>query len=211
MAEFIDGPARVRLRVPPPLDAPLDVERHGAGVRVVRGETRIAEAWPASDLELDVPAPPGFDDAERASRDFSGFRSHRFPTCFVCGVDRKPGDGLRLFAGPVADRDLVACTWIPDPSLSKDGRTVDPVFVWSALDCPGGFSFPHPRSGTILLGELTVRLQAPLEPGAPAIVIGWQIGRDGRKHFTGTALFSSGGAVCHGAGRATWFEVPDDP
>ncbi len=197
--------------MPPPLDAPLDVERHGGGVRVVRGETRIAEAWPASDLELDVPAPPGFDDAERASRDFSGFRSHRFPTCFVCGVDRKPGDGLRLFAGPVADRDLVACTWIPDPSLSKDGRTVDPVFVWSALDCPGGFSFPHPRSGTILLGELTVRLQAPLEPGAPAIVIGWQIGQDGRKHFTGTALFSSGGAVCHGAGRATWFEVPDDP
>ena len=33
-----------------------------------------------------------------------GLTSHPFPTCFACGTDREPGDGLRIFPGPVAGR-----------------------------------------------------------------------------------------------------------
>lgn len=210
VAAFIDGPARVRLRVPPPLDVAMDVHRTPEGVRIVHRETLIAEAWPAPPLNLEVPPPPTFSEAREASTRYSGFRSHRYPTCFVCGVDREPADGLRLFAGPVAGREIVACPWIPHRSLSNDGETIPPVFVWSALDCPGGFSFPHPESGTILLGELSVELMAPLKAGQPVVIMGWEFRRDGRKHSTGTAIFSEAG-VCHGIGRGIWFEVPESP
>lgn len=208
VAEFIDGPARVRLHVPPPLDVPFEIHRTGEGVQAVYQGDLIAEAWPATGLDLEVPEPPTFAEAERASTRFAGFRSHRFRSCFVCGVDRAPGDGLRLFAGPVDGRDLVACPWVPGAALSDDGQTIRPVFLWSALDCPGGFSFPHPESGTILLGELTAELMAPLAIGEPTVIVGWQVRREGRKHWTGTALFSPDGA-CHGRAGGLWFEVPE--
>ena len=207
VAEFIDGPARVRLHIPPPLDVRFDVHGTDGGVRVVYGDVTVAEAW-TTEVDLEVPQAPSWDEAELASKGFVGFKSHRYRTCFVCGVDREPGDGMRVFAGPVAGRDQVACTWTPDARLSDDGTQVKPVFVWGVLDCPGGFSFPHPEKGTILLGELAVKLIEPVNVGEPHVVIGWELGRDGRKHHTGTALLSESGS-CHGVGRAIWFEVPD--
>ena len=207
IAEFIAGPARVRLHIPPPLDVRFEVHDTNDGVRVMYDDVTVAEAW-ATEVDLEVPGPPSWDEAESASKGFAGFKSHRYRTCFVCGVDREPGDGMRVFAGPVAGRDLVACTWTPNALLSADGRRVRPFFVWSVLDCPGGFSFPHPENGTILLGELAVQLREPVTVGEPHVVIGWELDREGRKHHTGTALFSESGA-CRGVGRAIWFEVPD--
>jgi hypothetical protein len=207
VARFIEGPSRVRLHIPPPLDVRFDVHDTEEGVRVTYDDVTVAEAWPA-EFDLEVPSPPNWDEAELASKGFVGFKSHRFVTCFVCGVGRDPGDGMRVFAGPVAGRDLVACTWTPEAQLSDDGQQVNPVFVWSVLDCPGGFSFPHPATGTILLGEFAVKLIEPVTVGEPHVVIGWELGREGRKHYTGTALFSDSG-TCHGLGKAIWFEVPD--
>ena len=115
--------------------------------------------------------------------------------------------GLKIFAGPVPGRQLVACSWIPDLSLASDGQQIDPVFVWSALDCPGGFAFPEPREGSILLGELCVDRYNAVVASRPHIVIGWEINREGRKHYTGTALFAETGKVC-AAGRGVWLEVP---
>jgi hypothetical protein len=42
--------------------------------------------------------------------------------------------------------------------------------------------------------------------GERCVVIGWPIGRDGRKHHVGTALVNSAGRVCAKA-RARWFDV----
>jgi hypothetical protein len=182
LAAFVEGTARVRLYVPPPLDTPLRVVRTGESVSLDHQGQKIAEAWPA-DLNLEVPEPPDLETARDASRGFRGFQTHRFPTCFVCGRDRGPDDGLQIFAGPVS-----------------------PEFVWCVLDCPGGFAFPEPETGTILLGELTVaRYEAPLA-GQTYIVTAWEISAEGRKHDTGTALFSADGR-CLAAGRGTWFEV----
>lgn len=224
VAAFIPGVARVRLRVPPPLDAPLEVRSNDAGVVLVDGEGRsIAEGWPA-ELDLEIPPSPGIDAAREASRHYVGFDSHRFSTCFVCGTDREPVDALRVYAGPVGNpplagkreggpsggaggKAMVACVWTPDPSLAPRGR-VEPVYVWCVLDCPGGFSFPHPEEGTILLGELTVSIGRLPLAGEPHVVTGWEIEARGRKHFTGTALYTAVGE-CLAFGYGVWFEVPE--
>jgi hypothetical protein len=210
LAAWIEGTARVRLYVPPPLEVPLRVRKSEESVVLEYEGTRIAEAWPA-EIDIAPPSPPSLAEATSASRRFRGFHTHRFASCFVCGPDRAPGEGLRIFAGQVQDRDMVACRWTPTPDLAQpdlgrnDGN-VSPEYVWCVLDCPGGFAFPEPESGTILLGELTVARLAPVRPGEPAIVVGWEISREGRKHHTGTALFSAPGR-CLALGRGTWFEV----
>src|SRR6185436_8973 len=123
LAAFIAGPAVVRLNVPPPLDVPMTVRPAGGGVEMVRGETVIATARP-SEVAIDVPAPPSYAEAEAAARSYEGFRSHAFPTCFVCGPQRRPGDGLRTFPGRLSGARLVAAPWIPDASLAGDDGAV---------------------------------------------------------------------------------------
>ncbi len=47
IAAYVDGPATVTLRRPPPLDTPMKVERgDGGSVRVRHGRTLIGEAAP---------------------------------------------------------------------------------------------------------------------------------------------------------------------
>src|ERR1700759_2263298 len=47
IAAYVDGPATVTLRRPPPLDTPLAVEQHDEGqVRVFHDRTLIGEAVP---------------------------------------------------------------------------------------------------------------------------------------------------------------------
>src|SRR5256884_5148380 len=94
----------VRLLKPPPLDTELAVRELADGaLQVVQGEEPIGEAHPAL-LELDVPPAPDYLQAVEASRRYAGFRYHRFPSCFVCGVRRGRGGGLRLFSGPLPQR-----------------------------------------------------------------------------------------------------------
>ena len=58
VAGFLEGAAEVSLRRPVPLDTPLDVMRENDGsVRVLDGETLVAEARSAPELHAEVPAP----------------------------------------------------------------------------------------------------------------------------------------------------------
>jgi len=214
LGRFIDGPAAVRLNVPPPLDLPLEVRSSEGGAELFyrgeKGEVTVATARPAT-VDLDVPEAPGFAAAQAASRRYRGFVNHWFPGCFVCGPKRDSGDGLRIFAGPVEGDSgppgMVAAPWIPDASLADESGFVAPEFLWAALDCPGAFSFPDPVQRALLLGELAVSIEGSVAPGERCVVIGWEIDREGRKHFTGTALFGESGSR-RAIGRATWFEVP---
>lgn len=210
VAQFIDGPAAVRLRIPPPLDAPMPVRESDAGVELLYGDELVATGRPAA-VDIDIPAPPDFAAAEAASRRYRGFDSHFYPGCFVCGPERPHGDGLRIFAGPVdagnGPENMVAASWVPDESLVDSTGEIGAEFIWAALDCPGAYSFPEPATGTILLGELAVDIRAPVAVGEKCVVIGWEISQDGRKHYTGTALFGESGS-CRAVGYATWFEVP---
>lgn len=209
LGRFIDGPALVRLRIPPPLDAEMEIRRTDTGVELFHNDVLVGSAK-AAVVDIGVPSPPDFVGAEAASLAYRGFDAHFYPGCFVCGPERGHGDGLRVFAGPVADTDapegMVAATWIPDESLANDSTKVESQYIWSVLDCPGAYAFPEPASGTILLGELAVSIKAPVSVGEKCVVTGWEIKHEGRKHFTGTALFGESGD-CRAVAYATWFEV----
>lgn len=208
LARYIAGSALVRLEVPPPLDAEMQVQESGSSVELVHGATLVARARPAV-MSLDIPAPPTYAEAEAAARLYRGFRAHPFPMCFVCGPERAAGDGLRIFAGPLRS-GVVACPWVPDASLGDGKGRVRVEFVWSALDCPGAFSFEFPENAAVLLGEFAASLRGTVAVGERYIVLGWELARDGRHHFTGTALFSETGE-CRAIARATWFEIPSSP
>jgi hypothetical protein len=208
MARFIDGAAQVTLRRPPPLERPLEIARMPEQRLLLRdGETIVAEAGPTS-FEFDVPEPPTYAQAKAAARCYRGFVHHPFPTCFVCGPERAEADGLRVFAGRVPGRTIVAAPWVPDPSLADPGETtVRSEFLWAVLDCPGHFASLddyRPR----VLGQMAARVDmgGGVRPGAKCVVIGWPISGDGRKHHVGTALFSESGELC-GYAESTWIEL----
>lgn len=192
VAQLVGAPTvEVTLRLPPPLGRPLRWEDG----KLWDGEALVAEGEPA-ELDLEVPDPPSFEDAERATPRFAGFVSHAFPTCFVCGPDREPGDGLRIFASPVDG--VVAAPWVPAESRLE--------LAWAALDCPGAYALEWTGRYEMLLGRLRARVDRVPDPGERCVVVGWPMGRDGRKGYAGTALFSDDRKDLLASARATWLE-----
>jgi hypothetical protein len=206
LAQYIEGDAEVRLRLPPPLQRELQAQHHDNGsVLLCDGDKAVAEAHAAT-LDLHPPAPPSYATAEAARKAYKGFQRHVFPTCFVCGPQRDPGDGLRIFAGSVTGANMVAAPWIPHASLTDTTGRVRPEFVWAALDCAGGFAVDPAEGKAIVLGLLTAHVPSELRADERCIVVGWRMGSEGRKHFAGTAVFSESGHL-HGKAKATWIEI----
>jgi hypothetical protein len=199
----------VRLLRPPPLETPLAlVALEGGGLRVLGAEGPVGEAHPAA-LELQTPAYPAYLEAVEASRRYAGFRQHRFPSCFVCGTQRVRGDGLRIFAGALPERGIVAAPWVPDSSLDGGDGKVRPEFMSAALDCPGYYAVAT-EDQMMLLAEFTAHVDRRVHVGEPCTVVGWAIEASGRKHLAGTALFDGKGELC-GRARALWIEPRTAP
>lgn len=199
----------VSLRQPPPLERQLQVRPgdEGGALLLLDGEVVVAEARPG-ELELDVPAPPSVADAEAASQQsfYRRAAEHAFPGCFVCGPDREPGDGLRIFPGS-AGGDLHAATWTPERSLADEDGAVRTEFVWAALDCPSSAPVMSPSSNPpIVLARMTARLEGPVWAGRPYVLAAWPLGTDGRKRHAGSAIFGEDGE-CLGLARALWIEL----
>jgi hypothetical protein len=199
-------PVAVRLLAPPPLSTPLELREEPATGKLLllHGERPVAEARPF-EVTVQPPSPPSFAAAELAAQGCTGLVHHLLPGCFVCGPQRAPGDGLRIFAGAVDGTALVAAPWTPDASLADAQGYVRPEFIWAALDCPGFFAAPL-GGALALLGELAARIERPLAAGEACVVIGWPIESAGRKHRTGTALFGPGGELIARA-EATWIAL----
>jgi hypothetical protein len=210
LAHGLGGTVRVRLKAPPPIGTRLRIVEQEEGAQLLDGEVVIAEAGRTT-LELEVPACPSLVEAERASARYLGFVEHNFPTCFVCGPHRRPGDGLRLFPGALdADASILAAPWTPDASLADETGHVRTEFLWAALDCPGAFTrYPLAPGVALVLGELCVRCVGsdPLVADTPCIVIAWPLGDEGRRRHAGTAIFRADGRLVAVA-RAIWVEVP---
>jgi len=203
VASLLVGPARVRLHRPPPLGRGLAVRREGEGVSLLDEEAIVATGVPAT-VDVALPSAVGVGDAELAAREYPGFRDHAFPGCFGCGPARAPGDGLRIFPGPVTGRDLVAAPWVPDASLAGSGGDVRPEFLWAALDCPSGWAAIVAGAATpILLGELAARVVEPVRAGERCVVLGWTLGGEGRKHWAAAAILDAK-ASPRAVARATW-------
>jgi hypothetical protein len=193
IADFVEGPAEVTLRSPVPLDRPLEVASEGDGsVRVLDGETLIAEAQPAAELDLEVPAPVSVAEARLASERYLGKPDELFGRCFVCGRGR--ADALGVFAGAVEGRDLVASPLTPpDWTADANGRVL-PEFIWAVLDCPTYFAvYTDGELPVSFLGRLEARIEGPVTAGEEHVVIAWPIAADGRKRHAGSAVLTSDG------------------
>jgi hypothetical protein len=71
------------------------------------GDELVAEVRPAA-VGLTMPGTASPAEAPAAAGRYPLSQSHPFPTCFTCGPDRAPGDGLRIFPGPLPGGDLWA-------------------------------------------------------------------------------------------------------
>lgn len=214
IAAYLDGPAEITLRLLPPLATPMAVERDGAGsVRVLLGHTLVAEGTRlAGSLAIEPPGPVSVPEARAAGmscRLRAHPEEHPFPTCFVCGPERAPGDGLQILVGPIVGRNLSADLWFPDVALAGSDGYVRPEFLWAALDCSGGigaFGNATPTGPPFVLGRLSARQIAPVVTGEPHIVVGWRVAAEGRKLTAGSALFTAAGRPV-GIARATWIRL----
>ncbi|NNF99681.1 MAG: hypothetical protein HKM93_09905 [Desulfobacteraceae bacterium] len=210
IAKYIEGAAQVTLFSPPPLEHPLTIERdEGGEIALNDGDSTIAVAC-ATELVLDVPAPPSYQAAETASERFSGFDHHLFPGCFVCGPDRRVSDGLRIFAGPSVMGETVIAPWLPDATLTGISNLVKTEFVWSALDCAGYFACQEGQPRHMLLGRFSAQLVHPIASEKAVIVSGWPLGAEGRKFYAGTAIHSKEGVLCAKA-KAVWILAGTSP
>lgn len=205
MAAGRDEAFQVTLRRPIPLETDLRTESAGSVTRLLHEGRLLAEAEPC-ELALPVPAAPGHAEAVDATSRYVALRDHPFPECFACGTARREGDGLRLFAGPVDGRALVATPWVPDASVVDAAGLVHPFVLWAALDCPGAYADMLGRPAVPqVLGRIAAHIAVRPRVGDRLTVIGWPIVRDGPKHHVGTAIIDATGRVLARA-RATWFE-----
>lgn len=196
-----------------PLERPLRV-RVDEGGAVVSDDEGLVARTSAEELAVTVPAPPQLEVARRISERFleqleSGQVAHPFPECFVCGHRREPGDGLRIFAGPL-DGDPGdtpgprVAAWRPDAAYLDEAGRLRAEFVWSALDCPGGWAIAGPAN----TGTLQVEILEPVDGRQELIVMGWPMAaaaaRAGsRRRYAGTAMFDARGRLL-ARGAAIW-------
>jgi hypothetical protein len=218
LARYIPGGAEITLHAPPPLDKALDVAAVDDGRWELRDGPRLVATGQRADIELANIEKASFEDAWEAARQPSVDPSeHPLPTCFVCGPARTEGDGLRIFAGPLARRSrhgsaVLAATWTPASTLVAEDGFVAPEFLWSVLDCPTGYASsydPDSRSfdrTPILLGRMSARIEQRPQPGERCVITAWATGRAGRKRSAEAAAHSEAGALLATA-RTTWITV----
>jgi hypothetical protein len=186
-------PVQVTLRVPPPLDADLLFD--DGSIRA--GDVLVAQAAAAGDVGVPVPPVP-LAEAVTAAKGYPGFVTHPFPGCFVCGPDRAPGDGLRIFPGPLPD-DRTAAPWtVPDDVVAET--------MWAALDCPGGWTAIGASGRPFVLGRITATVAALPAPGEECVVVGALSGISGRKAAVDSSVYGPDGRHLAQA-RATWLAL----
>jgi hypothetical protein len=208
VAAALEAPAEITLRRPPPVATPMRLEVADAKAILHDGDSVVAEGRTVAPLDVTPPGVARWADAEAAAAWYEEHDGlHPFRTCFGCGIEREPGDGLREFFGPVPGRDdLCAAPFVPDASLVEGGGTeIAPVFVWAALDCPS--AAPAMLDDRLcVLGRLAVEQRGPVEVGYRYVVTSWLEQQDGRKFHTAAALCTDMGNV-QAIARATWIEV----
>lgn len=202
LAQHLEGAVTVRLVKGVPLGVEMRVESDQGALRLMEGDKLIARAH-RTELDLEPPTPPTLAEAEAATERFPLYERHPFPRCIVCGTQRAPGDGLRIFPGAVEGSSLFATPWVPNTSVADNSGAVRTEYLWAPLECPAGIAlYPH----FVVMGELSGRVQSSLSVGEQCVITAWPIGRDGRKHYAGTAIHGEDGRVV-AVGQSTWIEI----
>ncbi len=196
LASYVGAAAvEVTLRRPPPLDVDLRVDASGGSARLFDGDLLVAEAVP-TELSPEVPEAVSLERARTAEPTYAGLLDHPFPTCFACGAARSDGLGLR--PGMVGEGQA-ACSWTPVDQ--------DPVLLWAALDCPGGWATDL-VGRPMVLGRMALQQDGPVVVGEPHVVTAWVVRAEGRKSHTGTMLHGPDGTLVARA-RSTWLALAE--
>lgn len=205
-AALVEGPAEVSLRSPVPMDTALAIEPDGEAVRVLDGETLVAEAHPGAGVDAAVPAVVTLEEARRAAARYRAPADGLFSRCFVCGRARGE-DCFDVHAGEVDDDSMVASPWTPPAWSADEEGLVRSELVWAALDCPTYFAVHIGEELTMsFLVRQSVQVHTPIRAGEEHVVISWPIEAEGRKRSAGAALLSAAGEVL-ASGRALLVEA----
>lgn len=208
--EAVPPAAEVTLRRPVPLGRPFAARRDGDGNWVVAdGEALVGEVRPAARVEFAVPVKVTFEQARAAAGRAQYYDDPVFPGCFGCGTARPPGDGLRIFPGPV--NGVMVAPWTPDQSVTDANGRAKHEVVWAALDCPSGIAVGEagelPPDTAVVLGRMTGTVAARPRAGDQCRLVAWAAGRDGRKLYARSALLGPDDAVL-AAADSVWLTVP---
>lgn len=204
LAQALGGVMECTLRMPVPLESPLQLERTQQGGSLRYGEKIVVEAN-ATTIAVTPPPPISLQAATEAMASSPAMDPrHPFPTCFVCGPRRGIHDGLRIFPAPATGGVHVAA-WVPDPEFGDGEQHLRPEFLWAAMDCPTGFASGFPVAGKLVTGRLAVQQLKSIRTGAGCVLMSWPLGVEGRKHFSAACLYQDE-ALCAVA-RATWIRI----
>jgi hypothetical protein len=200
-----DAAAEITFRAPIPLEKPLPLERSGDALLMRDGEVLICEARAGSVDHLSPPpAPADWHEVMRRAEDGGSAEGSDFHHCLVCGRARAEGDGLRVFGapGPCAGRSL-SC-YVPHRAHADAHGRIRSEYLWGALDCPGAWAVKDPDDERpALTGRMTAKIIDRPRVGERCAVVGWKLGEDGRKLYSGTALYTESGRLCTLA-HCTW-------
>jgi hypothetical protein len=217
LAAFVPGDAEVRILKGFPLATPLAIRHHGDGsVSCHLGDQELGRARSIA-LDLAVPPSPGLSAARAAAGRFRCIHVSDPRGCYVCSPKRAPGDGLRLFCGPLVPAQSVAAAvagvWEPEPVCCDGVGRAPPEQVWAALDCPGAYAIAAlaPDAGRQLLGTCAAALKQPLNERAYYILCSWQLAPpEGRKRFMGVAIHDVAGEL-KACARQIWIDAGPRP
>jgi hypothetical protein len=93
---------------------------------------------------------------------------------------------------------------VPHTAHADASGRIKPEFIWGTLDCPGAWAVQMPDDPRpALTGRMTAKIIDPPKVGERCAVVGWKIGEEGRKLYSGTALYSEQGRLC-ALGHCTW-------
>lgn len=169
------------------------------GTIVLKDEDKVLVVTREATLDIESRESVEFEACQRAAEGYIGHKWHPFPTCFVCGPSRSEGDGLRIFPGVVAGRDLVAAPWTPAESLKDPDGIVESQFVWSALDCPTIWAFllcgDQDSKDMAVTAKLAVELISPVQVKQQHIVLGWMESETDQMRVAGGAIYSEDGQL----------------
>ncbi|OUS12301.1 hypothetical protein A9Q89_06585 [Gammaproteobacteria bacterium 53_120_T64] len=223
LASFIAGDAEIRINAAFPVETPLQVENSDDGIGVYLDDTLLGSARRIA-LALHIPTPPDLDSAQAASQRFDFIHSSSVQGCYVCSPARASDQGLRVFCGALdtvveagshneratlTGQNIVAALWRPAGSLCNDQGSVDNIYIWSALDCPGAYAInvAEPDAGLQLLGTCSGSIKMPLSPNHDYIISSWKISpNSGRKRFMGVAIHNTAGELMACA-KQIWIDV----
>lgn len=200
-----DGTVEITLRAPIPLDRPLQLVREDEALMLRDGDTLLCEARAGSVAHLaPPPAPADWAEVMRRGELGGSPEDSDFHDCIVCGRSRTVGDGLRVFGTAGPQRGYSLSCYLPHGNHADGTGRIRPEFIWGALDCPGAFAAQDPDDmRPALTGRMAARVIEPPRVGERCAVVGWKIGEEGRKLYSGTALYTESGRLC-ALGTCTW-------